>query len=55
MRFRRVLEQITTLTMETRLLSISKGPVETGDHDIIVVPIFTEGTCLLHQSVADRI
>lgn len=51
MRFRRVLEQETTLTMETRLLSISKGPVESRDHDIRAVLIFMEGTYLQHQLV----
>lgn len=55
MRFTRVLEQITDLTMETRLLSISKGPADAGDHDFIVVPIFMEGTFLHHQSVGGRI
>lgn len=51
MRFRRVLEQVTTLIMETRLQSISKGPAESGDHDIIAVLMFVEGTCLQHQLV----
>lgn len=51
MRFRRVLEQETTLTMETRLLSISKGLAESGNHEIIAVLIFMEGTYLQHHLV----